>query len=69
MGYCYITGERKGPKRWKFLWCDGRTVICPQDHEPMPGKSSKECVEWCSTYKHAVQAIEDWERLNPTEVR
>lgn len=67
MGYCYITGKRIKPKRWKFLECDGRSWRCAQDNKLMPGKSSKECVEWCISYKQAVRAIEDWIKLHPEE--
>jgi len=65
MGYCYITGDKK-TGRWVFVRCDGRSSLCPQHNPPTPlGEGrARNCVEFSKTYREAVEAVEDWEKLH-----
>jgi len=73
MGYCYMTGKKVNG-RWKFLKCDGRSDKCAQDGSsppPMtalPDTQCKDCVEWCSTWTGAKEALENWYKQHPEEV-
>jgi len=61
MGYCYSSGS-KVRGRWKFDKCDGRLTACCGDTD-----RNKECSSYCTTYKQAVDALEDWLKLHPDE--
>jgi hypothetical protein len=81
MGYCYISGEKVNGK-WKFRKCDGRNEIdfpsskCgggdPGYYTSKSGKSVEiarcyGCIQYCKTYKSAVDALEDWYKIHPEE--
>ena len=74
MGYCYTTGKKvKG--RWTFLKCDGRSNKCAQDGGVVPNISPlnpdqrcKNCVEYCTSWTIAKEAIETYYKDHPEEL-
>ena len=82
MGYCFITGEKIGPKRWKFVKCDGRCNLdnCSQGGGD-PGFNYRhhikgqdlargyQCAQYCKTYKEAVNTIIDWMKQHPDQMK
>ena len=79
MGYCYITGKKING-RWVFEECDGRKTI---ETAPCGGGDPgityithprkidharrHHCIQYCKTYKDAVDALEDWYENHPEE--